>query len=451
MNFEDLLATVNDILWGPFLIALLVGVGLLYTFRLGFIQIRMIGHAFKQTFGGLFKKRESKDEESGISSFQALATAIAAQVGTGNLAGVATAITLGGPGAIFWMWVSSIFGMATIFAEAVLAQIYRDDTDGEVKGGPAFYIHKGVGSKFLAAFFAIAIIIALGFVGNMVQSNSIAVAFKTFNVPTVIVGIAVAILIAAVIFGGIQRIAAIASTVVPFMALFYILGSLLIIILNFDAVLWAFELIFVSAFSPVAAGGGVLGATVKEAVRFGVARGLFSNEAGMGSTPHAHAVARVKHPAQQGFVAIVGVVIDTLIVCTVTALVIFVTNAHESGLTGIELTQEGFVRGLGTYGAPFIAICLFFFSLTTILGWYYFGETNIKFLFKNKGVTTYRIIVLICIILGTTLEVPVVWALADTFNALMIFPNLIALFILSPVVVKAYREYANDLSLSKQK
>lgn len=441
---EDMLASINDVLWGPFLIILLVGVGILYTVRLGFVQFRMAGHAFKQTFGGIFKKSEN---DEGISSFQALATAIAAQVGTGNLAGVATAITLGGPGAIFWMWASSLFGMATIFAEAVLAQVYRDDSGGEVKGGPAYYIYKGVGSKFLAGFFAVALIIALGFVGNMVQSNSIAVAFTTFHVPTYIVGILVAILIGFVIFGGIQRIASIAGKVVPFMALFYIIGSLIIIFLNFDSVVWAVKLIFTSAFSPIAAGGGVLGATIKEAIRFGVARGLFSNEAGMGSTPHAHAVAQVKHPAQQGFVAIVGVVIDTLVVCTATSLVILVTKSHESGLTGIELTQEGFVRGLGDYGAPFIAICLFFFSLTTILGWYYFGETNVKFLFNNKGVNVYRIIVLGCIILGTTLEVPVVWALADTFNALMIFPNLIALFILSPVVVKVYRDYKKDLKI----
>lgn len=439
-----MIARVNDVLWGPFLIALLVGVGILFTFRLGFIQFRMIGHAFKHTFGGLFSKKD-KDEDGGISSFQALATAIAAQVGTGNLAGVATAITLGGPGAIFWMWVSSIFGMGTIFGEAVLAQVYRDESGGEIKGGPAYYIRKGVGSKFLAGFFAVALIIALGFVGNMVQSNSIAVAFQTFNVPGLVVGVFVALIIGAVIFGGIQRIASIAGTVVPFMALFYVLGSLVIIFTNFEAVLWAFDLIFTSAFSPIAAGGGVLGATIKEAIRFGVARGLFSNEAGMGSTPHAHAVAKVKHPAEQGLVAIVGVIIDTLVVCTCTALVILVTKSHESGLTGIELTQEGFIRGLGVYGAPFIAISLFFFALTTILGWYYFGETNVKYLFKDKGVKTYRVAVLICIVLGTTLEVPVVWALADTFNALMVFPNLIALFILSPVVVKYYKEYRDSL------
>lgn len=441
MTVEDLLTKINDILWGPFLIALLLGVGLLFTIRLGFIQITMLRQTFKQTFSGLFKRK--KNEEGGISSFQALATAVAAQVGTGNLAGVATAIAAGGPGAIFWMWFSSFFGMATIFAEAVLAQVYREEKNGEIKGGPAYYIRKGVGSKFLAAFFAVAIIIALGFVGNMVQSNSIAAAFQAFHIPSYAAGIGVAVLIGFIILGGIKRIAAFAERVVPIMALFYIIGSIIILVLYSDQVLAALSLIVTSAFSPAAAGGGVLGATVKEAIRYGVARGLFSNEAGMGSTPHAHAAAKVKHPAEQGLIAIMGVIIDTLIVCTFTALVILVTGAYETGLTGISLTQEAFTRGLGSFGYPFIAICLFFFSLTTILGWYYFGETNVKYLFKEKGVGLYRGLVLLFIVLGTMMEVPVVWQLADMFNALMVFPNLIALFILSPVVVKVFREYKN--------
>lgn len=442
MDIGKVLETVNNVLWGPLLISLLLGVGLLFTIRLGFVQITMLKQSFFMTFRGLFKKEKNED---GISSFQALATAIAAQVGTGNLAGVATAISAGGPGAIFWMWVSSFFGMATIFAEAVLAQTYREESNGEIKGGPAYYIRKGVGSKFLASFFAIAIIIALGFVGNMVQSNSIATAFTTFHIPKYVAGIFVAVLIGVIIFGGIQRIASIAERVVPFMALFYIIGSLFIVFTNVELILWAFGLIIESAFNPQAAGGGVLGASVKEAIRYGVARGLFSNEAGMGSTPHAHAVAKVKHPAEQGLIAIMGVIIDTVIVCTCTALVIIITKSYETNLTGIELTQEGFTRGLGSFGYPFIAICLFFFSFTTILGWYYFGETNVKYLFKDHGVTTYRILVLCFIILGTMLQVPIVWQLADTFNALMVFPNVLALFVLSPVVVKVYRDYRKSM------
>ncbi len=421
------------------MITFLLGIGILYTFRLGFIQVTMLKQAFVQTFGGMFKK--NPDNKDGISPFQALATSVAAQVGTGNLAGVATAIALGGPGAIFWMWISSFFGMATIFAEAVLAQKYKEEKDGQIVGGPAYYIRKGVGSKWLAGFFAVSIIIALGFIGNMVQSNSIAASFDTFNIPRVAVGIVVALLIGFIIFGGIQRIAKIAEFVVPFMALFYIGGSLVIVFANFSGIVDAFVLIIESAFNPTAATGGVIGATIKEAIRYGVSRGLFSNEAGMGSTPHAHAAANVKHPAQQGLVAIMAVVIDTVIICTLTALVIIMTKSYETGLNGIKLTQESFTRGLGEFGHPFIAICLFFFAFTTILGWYYFGENNINYLFGKKGISVYRVLVLLFIVLGSTLNVTLVWELADTFNALMVLPNVIALFILSPVVVKIYKEY----------
>ncbi len=440
VDWFQIIDKINEVLWGPFMLAFLLGAGILYTFRLRFIQITMVKQAFYQTFGGLFKKK-GNEEGGGITSFQALATSIAAQVGTGNLAGVATAIAAGGPGAIFWMWISSFLGMATIFAEAVLAQKYKEEKDGQVVGGPAYYIQKGVGSKALAVFFAVSIILALGFVGNMVQSNSIAAAFDTFNVPRIAIGIIVAILIGFIIFGGIQRIAKIASTVVPFMALFYISGSLIIVVANFADVLAAFELIFYAAFNPEAATGGVIGATIKEAIRYGVARGLFSNEAGMGSTPHAHAVAKVKHPAEQGLVAIMAVIIDTVIICTLTALVIILTKSYESGMTGIQLTQESFTRGLGEFGYPFIAICLFFFAFTTILGWYYFGETNVKYLFGQKGINPYRTLVLLFIVVGTTINVPLVWELADTFNALMVFPNILALFILSPVVVKIYKDF----------
>jgi alanine or glycine:cation symporter, AGCS family len=282
------------------------------------------------------KRVRISDNESGISSFQALATSIAAQVGTGSLAGVATAIAAGGPGAIFWMWVSAFFGMSTIFAEAVLAQKYKEEKNGEVVGGPAYYIRNGVGSKFLAGFFAVSLIIALGFVGNMVQSNSIAAAFETFHVPNLAIGVIVAALVGFIIFGGIQRIALIAEKVVPLMALFYIIGSLFIVFTNLDSVIEAFQLIFYAAFNPEAATGGAIGASVKEALRYGVARGLFSNEAGMGPTPHAHAAAKVKHPAQQGLVAIIAIVIDTIIICTLTALVVIITKSYEAGLTQVS-------------------------------------------------------------------------------------------------------------------
>lgn len=442
MDIMSILKQINAVLWGPIMLFLLLGTGILYTAILRFPQIRRFKNIFKQTFGGIFKKEKTEDKEGGISSFQALATAIAAQVGTGNLAGVATAIASGGPGAVFWMWISAFFGMGTIFAEAVLAQTYTENIDGEVTGGPAYYIKKGLGSKFLAGFFAITIVIALGFVGNMVQSNSIGEAFNSaFGIPHLYVGIIVALLVAMIIFGGIGRIASFAEKVVPFMALLYIVGGLIIVLKNVDMILPSFKMIIYGAFNPAAATGGIIGVSVKEAFRYGIARGLFSNEAGMGSTPHAHAVAKVKHPAQQGLVAIMGVIIDTLVICTFTALVVLMTGVIDTGLTGIALTQEAFTRGFGSFGNPFIAICLLFFSFTTIVGWYFFGEANMKYLFGKGSLTIYRIAVLAFIVFGTTMKVPVVWELADMFNGLMVIPNLIALLGMISLVAKTFNDY----------
>lgn len=441
MDVMLIIKQINSVLWGPIMLFLLLGTGVLYTTKLRFLQIRRFKNIFKQAFGGIFKK-DNKENNDGISSFQALATAIAAQVGTGNLAGVATAIASGGPGAVFWMWISAFFGMGTIFAEAVLAQTYTEKIDGEITGGPAYYIKKGLGSKFLAGFFAVTIIIALGFVGNMVQSNSIGTAFNSaFGIPNLYSGIIIAILVGMIIFGGIGRIASFAEKVVPLMALLYIVGGLVIVISRYEMILPALKMIIYGAFNPAAATGGIIGASVKEAFRYGIARGLFSNEAGMGSTPHAHAVARVEHPAQQGLVAIMGVTIDTLVICTFTALVVLMTGVIDTGLTGIELTQEAFTRGFGSFGNPFIAICLLFFSFTTIVGWYFFGEANMKYLFGKRSLNIYRVIVLIFIVLGTTMNVPVVWELADMFNGLMVIPNLIALLGMISLVVKTFNDY----------
>lgn len=420
----------------------LLGTGVWLTLHLGFIQVRFLGEGFKKTFAPLFKK----DQEDGINSFKALATSISAQVGTGNLAGVATAIASGGPGAIFWMWISSFFGMATIFAESVLAQTYKKKQGEQPVGGPAFYIKYGLGSKWLAGFFAIAIIIALGFVGNMVQSNAITVAMnQTLNADSfgvnLLLGVLVAFFVGLILFGGIQRIANFAGNVVPVMALLYIIGSVVIVVLYWDQLLPTLSLIVNAAINPNAAAGGVLGATVKEAVRYGIARGLFSNEAGMGSTPHAHAVAKVKHPAEQGLVAMVGVFIDTVIICTLTALVVIMTDAHKTDLEASAITQEGFARGLGEFGIPFIAVCLLFFAFTTILGWAYFGEVNVRFLFGEKGVPLYRAIVLLFVIVGAIVKVEFVWQVADTFNALMVLPNILALLLLTKVVKRSWKEY----------
>ena len=439
-QLTQLVSDINGFLWGMYcLIPLLCGVGIYFTLKLDFIQVRRFGLVVKSTFGGLTLHGERAGKH-GMSSFQSLATAIAAQVGTGNLAGAATAIAMGGPGAIFWMWIAAFFGMATIFAEAVLAK--TKDDQGHVTGGPAYYISKGLGSRKLAVFFSISIIIALGFIGNMVQSNSIAGAFQTaFAVPPIAVGVIIAALAAFVFFGGMGRIASFTEKVVPIMAALYLLGGLIVLITNASQILPAFKMIFVGAFDPAAATGGLIGAGVKEAMRYGVARGLFSNEAGMGSTPHAHAVANVKYPAQQGFVAIMGVFVDTFIVLNMTAFVIFVTGAIDGSTTGIALTQKAFETGLGSFGISFVAICLFFFAFSTIIGWYFFGEQNIKYLFGTKGTTPYRIIVMAFIVLGSVLQVNLVWELADMFNGLMVLPNLIALIGLSKVVGMALKEY----------
>lgn len=438
---QGFVSVVNGFLWNNFLIYALLGTGIYYTIRLGIPQISKVGPGFKQVFGGIFKRDEKADAD-GMTSFQALATAVAAQVGTGNLAGVATAIAAGGPGAVFWMWISAIFGMATNFGEAVLAQKYADRVGDEVTGGPAYYLSKGVRSKFLAGFFAVTIILALGFVGNMVQSNSISTAMNTaFGINKLIGGIITAILVGLILIGGMKRIASFTELVVPFMAVLYIIGSIIILIRNGANIIPAFKSIFVGAFTTQAAVGGALGVTVKEAVRFGIARGLFSNEAGMGSTPHAHAVAKVAHPTLQGMAAMVGVIVDTLVICTVTALVNLVTGANLTGLTGIEMTQEAFRLGLGEIGLGFIAVSLFFFAFTTIIGWYFFGEANIKFLFGIKAVPIYRWIVLGFIVLGSFLKVDLVWDLADMFNGLMVIPNLIGLLILVPQAAEMLRDY----------
>ena len=445
---NHLVSEINSVLWGVFvLIPLLCGTGIFYTFKLRFVQVRKFGLAARYLLGGasLFGKRADK---SGMSSFQALATAIAAQVGTGNVAGTATALVSGGPGALFWLWVAAFFGMATIFAEAVLAQVYKDkDEHGHVVGGPAYYITKGMGEKYrpMAVFFSIAIIIALGCIGNMVQSNSISNAMATaFDVPLIVTGILTAIVSGLVFFGGVARLASVTEKIVPFMAAIYIIGGTYVIGCHASQIIPAFEMIFVAAFDPQAVTGGALGLTVAKAMQFGVARGLFSNEAGMGSTPHAHAIAKVDHPVEQGLVAIFGV-FATLIVVTFTGIVILVTGVLDFQTTGIELTQKAYNIGLGDFGMSFVAICLFFFAYSTIIGWYFFGEQNVRFLFTDKGLPYYRIIVCIFIVIGATLKVDLVWSLADLFNGLMVIPNLIALLVLHKVVVKNLDDFESKL------
>ena len=442
---------ISGFVWNNILLFVLLGAGLYFTIRTGFVQIRHFGRGWNRVFGD-FSLSGSKAGKDGMSSFQALATAIAAQVGTGNIAGCATAIVGGGPGAIFWMWLAAFFGMATIYGEACLAQATKiTDKNGEVTGGPVYYItkaFKGGFGKFMAGFFAIAIILALGFMGNMVQSNSISAAFETaFGIPTWIVGIAVAIIAAFIFLGGISRIASFTEKCVPIMAALYLLGGLIILIINIKNVPGAFASIFTGAFTPEAIVGGTAGIAIKEAIRKGVARGLFSNEAGMGSTPHAHAIAKVDKPQDQGEVAMIGVFIDTFVVLTMTALVILSTGVLQKGtafgfgtdnkeFTGTAVAQAAFEHGFGGIGPKFVALCLLFFAFSTIIGWYFFARQNIKYLFGDKAMIPFTIIVIACVFGGSLLKVDLVWNLSDLFNALMVLPNIIALLFLGGTIAK---------------
>ena len=440
--FTAAIEQASDILWNSLLLFLLVGTGVFFTIRLRGVQLRRFGEGFHRVFGN-FTLRGKKADDQGMSSFQALATAIAAQVGTGNITGCATALVSGGPGALFWVWVSAFFGMATIYAEAVLAQRYRTTVNGKVTGGPAYYIRaafKGTFGKVLAGVFSVLIILALGFMGNMVQSNSIGDAFhNAFGMSHLAVGIVVAVIAAFIFLGGVQRIAAVTEKIVPIMAAFYIVGCVVILVMNYKTLPNAFTQIFVLAFNPQAMAGGVAGVTVQQAMRFGVARGLFSNEAGMGSTPHAHALAKVNHPREQGAVAILGVFIDTFVVLTLTGLVL-TSGLIPEGLTGTALTQAAFSQAFGGFGPVFIAICMFFFAFSTIIGWYFFGQSNFKALFGEKNLPVYSVIVVVFILVGSTLKVDLVWAMADFFNGLMAVPNLLALLALSGVVAAIDKE-----------
>ena len=445
-----LVGAVNLVLWDYLLIYALLGIGLFFTIYLGAPQVTKLGAGFKSVFGGLFAKKDPADKDhKSLSQFQALAVAISAQIGTGNVAGVATAITAGGPGAVFWMWFSAVLGMSTIFAEALLAQKYRVVSHGKYIGGPAFYITHGLtpkigrgAARFLSGFFSIALIIALGFIGNATQSNSIASAVTVaFDVPALAVGIGLAALAGLIIVGGVNRIANVAQFVVPFMAVIYIICAVVILFQFSDHISPMINHIFVAAFNPEAVLGGAAGIGMREAVRFGVARGLFSNEAGMGSTPHAHATADVNHPVQQGMAAFVGVFIDTILVCTATALIILLTDADKLGLQGAAVTQQAFVIAFGGFGSQLLAICLTFFAFTTIIGWYYFGESNIRFLFRGRHLGIYRTLVLAAIVLGTLGKVDLVWSLSDMFNGFMVIPNLIALFLLRKEIRAVYTDY----------
>lgn len=452
MKGEDMLSivqTINSYLSDYILIILLLGVGIWYTVKTRFVQVRCFGEAMKNTFGNI--NLNGKKEHGSMSSFQALATAIAAQVGTGNIVGASGAILTGGPGAIFWMWVIAFFGMATIYAEATLAQATRiRDESGQVHGGPVYYITTAFRGKFgqgLAHFFAIAIILALGFFGCMVQSNSIASTFNTaFSIPTWVIGLILVILCAVIFFGSVSRLAAVTEKLVPVMALLFLVGCVFVLIVRGRYLPETFGLIFRYAFSPEAIIGGSFGYALKTAISQGAKRGLFSNEAGMGSTPHAHALANVKNPHEQGVVAMAGVFIDTFVVLTLNALVIISTMYAGDGILAGGVIPEnigksnlaqlafGSVMG-GELGAAFVAVCLFFFAFSTILSWNLFGKINTHWLLGKKSVPFYTIIALVFIFIGTLTASDLVWELSDMFNQLMVIPNVMALFALTAMVV----------------
>ncbi len=447
----DLINLMNDLLWGSILVYLLVGVGIYFTLRLGFIQFRH----FTPTFTVL--KNSRKADNAGISSFQPLCTRLAARVGTGNMAGGAVALTAGGPGAIFWLWLIAMLGMATSFAESTLAQLYKTrDKDGNYRGGPAYYMEKGLGMRWMGVLFSIFLIIAFGLVFNAVQANSITNAMKTaFGFEPMLIGFGIVLLTAFVIFGGIRKIARTAELIVPFMAFAYLAIALFVVVMNYEKVPDAISLIFKSAFGLQEAAAGGLGYAIAQAMINGVKRGLFSNEAGMGSAPNAAASATPypPHPASQGYVQMLGVFIDTIVICTATVAIILMSGEYvpHGELTGIELTQRALSSQVGDWGGIFIAFAIFFFAFTSIIANYSYAETNLIFLEHNnkKGLVLFRLVFLGMVMFGSLATLPTVWAMADVSMGLMAIVNLVAILLLSGIVIKLAKDYNRQLDAGK--
>ncbi len=439
--FKEYLQIISGMVWGIPLIVVLVGTGVLLTIRLRGVQFTQLWSAL---YLALVKRKEDTDEPGDITHFQALMTALSATVGTGNIAGVATAIAAGGPGALFWMWITGLVGMATKFAEALLAVKYREkDESGTMSGGPMYYISKGLGWKWLGVTFAIFASISAFGIGNMVQSNSVADALESsFNIPFWVTGIVLMIATAVVIIGGIKSIGKVTGVLVPIMIVFYMSSAIFILLLYIEKIPDAIMLIINQAFTPTAGVGGFLGSSVMLTIRMGVARGVFSNESGLGSSPIAAAAAQTKHPVSQALVSMTQTFIDTIVVCTLTGLVLIVTGQWSSGLTGAELTSVSFSIGTGSViGQYVVSIGLALFAYSTILGWSYYGEKSIEFLVGKKWIKTYRYIFTIFVGIGAVSQLEIVWSIADIFNGLMAFPNLIGLLALSPIIVSETRNY----------
>ncbi|HEM6081812.1 TPA: alanine/glycine:cation symporter family protein [Streptococcus suis] len=437
----ELMQNINNFVWGPPLLLLLVGTGVYFTLRLGVFQISKLPTAFRLIFSS------DQSGQGDVSSFAALCTALAATVGTGNIVGVATAITTGGPGALFWMWVAAFFGMATKYAEGFLAIKYRTkDANGQAAGGPMHYITLGMGQKWkpLAIFFAISgVLVALLGMGTFSQVNSIASSMSSsFGLAPQLVSIVTAISIAFFIFGGIEKISDVSTKIVPFMAILYVLASVTVLALHWDQLIPTLALVLKSAFTPAAAAGGFAGATVQQAIQRGIARGVFSNESGLGSAPIAAAAAKSDNPVEQGLISMTGTFIDTLIICTLTGLTILVTGQWSvEGLAGAPLTQAAFATVFGQPGALALTLSLVLFAYTTILGWSYYGERCIEFLFGTKSILPYRLVFVAMVALGGFLKLDLIWTIADIVNGLMALPNLIALLALSPIIIKETRQY----------
>ncbi|MBO4329502.1 MAG: sodium:alanine symporter family protein [Rhodocyclaceae bacterium] len=449
-QFAELVSKLNGIVWGPYMLALLVGTGVWLTIRLAGLQFHMLAYALKQAFTPHPKKADGSDHEGDVSHFGSLMTALSATIGTGNIAGVATAVTLGGPGAVFWMWITAIFGMATKYAEGLLAVKYRVVNErGEMNGGPMYYIERGLNMKWLAVAFALFGALASFGIGSSVQANSVAEAvLANFEIDKLYTGIVLMVLTGIVVLGGIRSIAAAASAIVPLMAVIYVLGGLVVLLLHFDMIVPALGLIVQDAFSGNAVAGGAMGM----AVRYGVARGVFSNEAGMGSAPIAAAAARTDHPVRQALVSMTGTFLDTIIVCSITGLVLTIgfmlgNNAFpvdEAGkvVSGAALTSRFFDALLPGPGGWIVAFGLIFFAYSTILGWCYYGEKCVSYLFGEKSVTAYRLVYVASVLAGTIASLGLVWDIADTLNGMMALPNLIALLLLTKVVVSETKDFS---------
>lgn len=438
---ESILSSINSLVWGAPMLILISGTGLYLTLRLGFLQIRYLPRAFVY----MFKKEPGNHQVGDVSAFAALCTALSATIGTGNIVGVATAIQAGGPGAMFWMWLVALLGMATKYAECLLAVKYRvRDKNGFMAGGPMYYIERGLGIKWLAKLFAIfGVLVAFFGIGTFPQVNAITHAMQdTFNVPVIITAFIVTVLTAMIILGGVKRIASVSTYIVPFMAILYVLVSVIILIINADKVPSALTLIVQSAFAPQAALGGAVGFTVMKAIQAGVARGIFSNESGLGSAPIAAAAAQTKEPVRQGLISMTGTFLDTIIVCSMTGLVLVITGAWQAPIEGASVTNYAFAQGLGSnLGAVLVTIGLLFFAFTTILGWCYYGERCLVYLVGIKAIKIYRVLFILFVACGAFLKLDLIWTLADIVNGLMAFPNLFAILMLRKVIIDETKDY----------